>query len=526
MPSPILVLFLIIATGLILGKVRLSGLSLGASGVIFTALLAGHLGYDIPAGIGQLGLVLFIYGVGLTAGPAFFRAFRQHGKELAALAFILVASGGATAWLIAALLDLPGPLAAGMFAGALTSTPALAAAVEAAPAGSQVAVGYGLAYPLGIIGVVLFVQLLPRLLRTNLDELDATLTAAESEKRAIRQVLVEVRNPAVIGKRLTDLGIIPSSNCQITRVLEGDRLNPVGVDFVLAQGQVVLLLGREFRLEPIIDLLGVRSDRTGLVLDTEHHRQRVVATAQDVVGKSLGELKLLGRFGVTISRIERHEIQFVPDPDDVIQWGDALSVVGEPEALAAFSKLAGHRVSAFDLTDLVSLSIGIVLGVLLGSVSFGLAGREFQLGLVGGPLLVALTAAHFGHIGRFQASVPRASRLLMLELGLVLFLADAGIMAGHDMASVLGQYGFRLALGAAAVVAVPLIVGFLAGRHLFKLDLLSALGGICGGMTSTPGVGAITSTTSSQVPMVAYAVAYPVALILMTLVGRVLVGLI
>ncbi|MFT5517005.1 MAG: putative transport protein [Rhodothermales bacterium] len=241
-------------------------------------------------------------------------------------------------------------------------------------------------------------------------------------------------------------------------------------DRVVMEGQTLLLLGRQFRLEPLIALLGSRSPKTDFVLDTERHRMRVVATSPKVVGHRLGELQLLGRHGVSVARIERHEGEFVPDPDDSIQWGDALLVVGEPDKLADFAILAGHREHAFDLTDLVSLSLGIVLGILLGSLSFGCGGQEFKLGLVGGPLVVALVAAHFGRIGRITASVPRASRLLMLELGLVLFLADAGVAAGGGLAAVLAQHGVRLALGALMVVAFPLLVGAFEGLKILGID--------------------------------------------------------
>ena len=179
MDNQILVLFAVIATGLLLGRVRFAGLSLGTSGVIFSALIAGYFGYGISGGVGTMGLVLFAYGIGITAGPGFFRAFRQQGKRLAALAFALVSVAAVVTWLVAWLLEIPPDLAAGMFAGSLTSTPGLAAVMESLPAGNQAAVGYGIAYAFGVLGVVLFVQLLPRILSVDLDELGKSLSSAE-----------------------------------------------------------------------------------------------------------------------------------------------------------------------------------------------------------------------------------------------------------------------------------------------------------------------------------------------------------
>ncbi|MBT8401628.1 MAG: hypothetical protein KJO98_14215 [Rhodothermia bacterium] len=524
MLTQIIVLFAVIAVGLLFGRLRLAGVSLGTSGVIFSALVAGYLGYGVPGGVGTIGLVLFAYGVGITAGPGFFASFRQQGKKFAALALVLVGLAAAVTWALAILFELPPDLAAGMFAGALTSTPGLAAVMESLPAGSQAPVGYGIAYAFGVIGVVLFVQLLPRVLSIDLDELGRSLAAKDSSRRQIRRVLVEAVNPAVIGKRVSELEMVANANCQITRVLEGDRLVPVSKDHVIRDGDHLWLIGREFRLEPVVTMIGRRSDRTDYVVDTDRLQRRVVATSRALVGKSLGELRLLSTHGVTVSRMARHEVEFVPDPDDVVQWGDALTVVGKPEDLDAFADFAGHREKSFDQTDLISLALGLLLGVVIGSASIGLGGESFSLGLVGGPMLVALVVGHFGRIGRIYGSLPRASRLLMMELGLVFFLAAAGIEAGGQLVAVLQQHGTSVVVAAITVAILPMAVGVLVARLALGLNFLQVLGGVCGGMTSTPGLGVLTSKTDSEVPVVSYAAAYPVALILMTVVGHLLVA--
>lgn len=524
MESPLLVLFVVIAAGLLLGRLRVAGLSLGTSGVIFTALVGGYLGYGIPGGVGTLGLVLFAYGIGITAGPGFFRAFRLQGKRLAVLALGLVAVAAVVTWAVALVLDIPADLAAGMFAGALTSTPGLAAVMETLPAGNQAAVGYGIAYAFGVLGVVLFVQLLPRILSVDLDRLGRELSAQDDDRRRIKRVLAEVLNPAVIGRRVVDLDMVAESNCQITRVLQGDRLVPISKDYTIQKGDHLWIIGRAFRLPPVVALLGRESDRTDYVVDTDRQQKRVVATSREVVGKSLGEMRLLSRFGVTVSRIWRHEVEFVPDPEDTVQWGDALMVVGKPEDLEVFASHAGHREKSFDQTDLISLALGILTGVLVGSISFGLGGQSFSLGMVGGPMLVALLVGHFGRIGRIYGSLPRASRLLLMELGLVLFLSAAGIEAGGQLLEVLKNHGTSLVVAAVAVAVLPMAVGVLFARFALKLNLLQVLGGVCGGMTSTPGLGVLASKTDSEIPIISYAAAYPVALILMTVVGHLLVS--
>jgi len=521
--NQILALFLVITAGLLLGRVRFLGLTLGSSGVIFSALAFGHLGYDIPDGAGTMGLVIFVYVVGLRAGPTFFRSFKGQGGSLAKMAAALIFAGAATTYLLATNLDIPVDLAAGIFAGALTSTPGLAAAMERLPSGSQVAVGYGIAYPFGVIGIVLFVQLLPRLLRVDLIELGKKLQQQDDPGRRIVRVLVEVMNPAVIGRRLEDLDFIGNSNCQVSRHLVGTRLAPVPSDFVLEKGQYVLVIGREFRVPNVVSLLGKKAEDVDYRIDTESERQQIVASSDKVVGKTLAELRPIHRFGVTVTRISRYNLVFVPDMVDEVEYGDTLSVVGEPEKIQEFAAYAGHRERTAYETDLISFGVGIIAGILLGLVSFDLGGKGFALGMSGGPLFVALILGHFGKIGPVRGRMPQASQLLLMEFGLVFFLAAAGVNAGHTLVPVLERYGLALGLAAATIVLTPAAVGYLLGRFVFKMNLLQIIGGVCGGMTSTPGLGVISSKTDSDIPVVSYAAAYPVALILMTAFAQILV---
>ncbi|MCP4250210.1 MAG: hypothetical protein GY778_24465 [bacterium] len=523
--NPLLALLVVVTLGLLLGRMRVAGLSLGSSGVIFTALAMGHFGYEIPAGVGVLGLTVFAYCVGLTAGPRFFRVFWREGKPLAVICVVLIGIGAVTAFGASRLLGIPADLTVGIFAGALTSTPGLAATMESFPAGSQVAVGYGLAYPFGVICIVLFVQLVPRMLRVDLRALGEALQSQEQEDRRIVRVLVEVCNPAMFGKSLGDLAILRESNCQIARILSGDRLTPLPAGLVLTEGQRLLLIARAYRLPPIIDLLGRRDEMTGLILDIERESMHVVVSSPNVAGKNLDDLRLRANFGVTLTRIMRHDVEFVPKPNDVVEYGDMLNMVGEEKDLDAFAAFAGHRAKSFDETDLISLGVGLIAGVLLGMTDISLGGTSLALGMAGGPLLVALILSHVDHIGPIRGHIPAAARMLMMEAGLVLFLASAGVSAGGALEDVLGSHGLTLCVAAGLVVVVPVAAGSLLARFLFRMNLLQILGVVCGGMTSTPGLGAVTAKTDSDVPLVSYAAAYPVALIVITLVVKVLVEL-
>ncbi|MCC6580980.1 MAG: penicillin-binding protein activator [Phycisphaeraceae bacterium] len=524
--NQIVALFAILALGLLLGNIEIKGIGLGGSGVLFVALLFGHFKFTVPGVVGTLGLVLFVYGVGAGAGPGFFRAFVKQGATLAKVGALLVAIGAATTYCCAKLFHVPTDLAVGIFSGAMTSTPALAAAMDQLKeSGPLVSIGYGVAYPFGVGGVVLFVQLLPKLLGVNLDKLDAEVTASRSKKKAILRVVAEVTNPAVIGRHLLEVEFIQRSGCQVVRVMEGQRMIPLSPDLVLEQGERLLLVGTEDNLKSVVEYLGRRSDEP-FFMDAENERKQIVVTAPAIVGRSLRGLDLMRTSGLTVSRIVRHDVGFVPHADTIIERFDMLTCVGEPANLDKFALEAGHRAKALDETDLASLAIGIVAGVLLGLMPLGFgAGNTFTLGMAGGPLFVALILGHFGRIGGVTGHIPRAARLYLTELGLVLFLASAGVTAGSRFVEVVREHGMVLFFVGVLVTLIPMIVGYVSCRWWFKLNLLEILGGTCGGMTSTPGLGAVTAKTDSDVPVISYATAYPVALILMTIFVQILIPL-
>lgn len=522
--NPLVALFVVIGLGLLLGTFQIKGISLGSSGVLFTALLCGHLGYDLPAGIGTIGLVLFVYCVGIGAGGRFFSAIAREGSTLAKLALFIVGLGAALAWLASKLLHVPTDLAVGIFAGALTSTPALAAATEGAGTGSSgVIIGYGIAYPFGVVGVVLFVQLVPKLFRQDIDKIAAEHAEKSAKSEGVRTELVAVTNPNLFGKKISEAGLVNFSACRISRVMRGDRLVPLSYDDTFEKGQHLLLVGREKEMRLAIDYLGQRSERE-YVKDSENERERLVVTSHEVRGKTLRQLAPLKNYGVMITRVTRLDFTFVPTAETRIENRDILTVVGQPGNLKQFAGVIGHKSMAFDETDLLSLSLGLTLGIIAGMIPLGLpGGNAITLGMAGGPLFVALILGHFGHVGRIVGFIPRPTRILLQEFGLVLFLADAGVKGGGPLVKTLGEYGPMLFGIGIVITLLPMLLAYALAGRLFKLNPLQALGGICGGMTSTPALGAITARTDSQLPVVSYATAYPVALIVMTLFAKLLV---
>lgn len=517
--NALIVLFLIVGLGLLFGSLTVKGISLGSSGVLFVALLAGHLGLKVPGGVGSFGLALFVYCVGIGAGPRFFPALAREGGGLAKLGFVIVSAGVLAAWGLGKLFELPADITAGLFAGALTSTPALAAASEGSAGGQGVAIGYGIAYPFGVIGVVLFVQLLPKFLKPKAEEIDADEgVAAQNE---VSNVLVEVTNSNLIGVKIVE-SHVSGFGCQVSRVMEGQRLIPISEHAVFESGQSVLLVGRTKDIEIATDYIGKLSDKS-FVMDTENERQRLVVTSKEVGGKTLQELGTMRNFGVVVTRISRLGHTFVPTPATRVETYDILTAVGQSDGVKRFSNHIGHRPQAFDQTDMISLTIGLSAGIFCGMIPIGLPGGEpMTLGLAGGPLFVALVLGYFGRVGRVVGHIPRPTRMLLQELGLVLFLANAGIVGGSSLGATVAQYGVSVFVAGALITLFPLLVAYPFARKILGLSQAQTLGGICGGMTSTPALGALTASSNSQQPIVSYATAYPVALIMMTVFAKLL----
>lgn len=529
--NPLVLCFLIMGCGMGLGSLRLAGLSLGTSGVLFAGLMFGHVGqgedWQLPAGLGELGLVLFVYAVGLGAGPTFFRAFRDQGRQLALLGVVTVVIGAFTVWLLTLLFDVPGELATGVFAGALTSTPALASGMEAAdvPHRELVSIGYGMAYPVGVVGVVLFMQLLPRVLRLNLASMGEDLQQQLQAKSRIDRFLVRISNPTVLGKSLRELRLFDNVSAQITRVLQDGQLVPIRPDHVFQEGQLVLLVTDPTTAELMTALLGEPSDAQ-VVINADRDRSVVVVTSPNLINRPLRELHLRSTYGITVSRIERYGVSFVPNANTSFSMADCATIVGEPEGLKAFEKAAGHRMRRLHETDLMSLGFGLVVGILLGVVPIYIPWvGDFSLGLAGGPLVAGLLFAHFGRLMGIVGHMPMAARILTQSLGLAFFLAAAGFRAGEQFVPMLEQYGAQPFVMSVIVTLVALIVGFCVARYLLRMDVMQSLGGMCGAMTSTAGIGVVTSKTDCDVPVISYAAAYPAALVMMTIAAQLLIRL-
>lgn len=522
---PVFVLFAVLALGLGLGRISVKGVSLGSSGVLFVALAAGHFGLKVPQGVTELGTALFVYCVGLGAGNRFFASLRSRGAGLVLLALVVVGTAWCITYAGCKLFGIDSVVGAGLFAGACTSTPGLAAATESLrQAGADTAavnIGYGVVYPFGVIGVVLFVQVLPRLLHSPWESLRSS--SAQDPQQIITR-MVCIKHPHFVGLPLAEIQSSGAIGCRITRVLRDGVPEPLQTDDVAEKNAEVLLVGTREQLERDALLLGCVGDGSAIAKRPADECDEVIVLEKSMSNRTLRELETLAHHGVTVSRITRLGNTFVPTDDTEIIRNDVLRVVGTPEAIAAFKKVCRHRSVAIGAADILSLTAGVALGIAAGRITIGsgAGGEGFSLGMAGGPLLVALLLGHFGHIGPVAGYMPRHARVLLMEFALMLFLAGAGVSGGSALVETLRHHGLTMFVLGIFITSVPLAVGYVFARRCLHLSMEEALGGICGSMTSTPALGAITGKTDRQAPVVSYATAYPAALILMAVLAKAL----
>jgi putative transport protein len=523
------VLFVILAFGALLGSFSWRGISLGTAGVLFIALVFGHFGLSVPKAVMDLGLLLFVYSVGLQAGPRFFRMFRKQGVRYAAIGIAVALTGALATVGVAYILHIPDDLAAGLYTGALTCTPALAAALDvfsrAAPALSPaVSVGYGVAYPFSMIGVVLMVQFLPRLLRRDLRaEEKAWLAERQKELPMLVVRTLQITNPNMDGKTLREIDPHRLAHVNITRVRRGDQVTLASPDFILQQGDVVMVVGPQTEIRKIKLVLG---DETDVPMDMNSNiaTQDLEMISSTLAGKTLADLRVWENYGVVITRIRRQGVEITPVGTVMLEVGDGLHVVGERMDVQEFVKKMGGDTHKAQETNMLPYLLGLVLGVGVGLIPFHLAsGVDVKLGISGGAFLVSLLIGHFGHIGGLRLYVPLAAKNLTRELGLMLFLAGAGTNAGAKLVQVIQEQGWSLFVAGAVVTILAAAVGLLLTLKLFKLETLGTLGAVSAAMTNPPGLSAANNQTTTDLATLTYASVYPAALIFKILFAQVLV---
>ena len=521
--NPLLLLFLVAAVGYPLGLVRVRGGSLGVAAVLFAGLAAGALDprLRLPEIVYVLGLALFVYTVGLASGPAFLASLRRDGLRNNLLALGVLCFGTLVTVLLGRLLGLGAARTAGLFSGSLTSTPALAAALETLKragggGGSDEAlalpvVAYSIGYPFGVIGVVLAIGLARRAFRVSWEE-EAKALGDLGGNEPLGNLTVRVTRD-LGGETVEDLSRRDRWNVIFGRIRREGRTRLASPDEVLRPEDLVTVVGTAAEVAKVAAALGEAASESIDLDRTEFDMRRIFASSPEVVGRRLRDLELQRRFGAVITRVRRGDADLLPRPDMVLEPGDRVRVLAPVTRMPAVTAFFGDSYRAVSEVDILTFSLGLALGLAVGVVPIALPGGvRVSLGFAGGPLVVALALGIVGRTGPMVWTLPYSANLTLRQIGLVLFLAGVGTRAGQGfLATFSGSLGPVLFGAGAAITALTALAALLVGHRLLGIPL-SLLAGMMAGIHTQPAVlGYALERTRNDAPNVGYASVYPAA---------------
>ena len=537
----VLILAGVVVSGLALGKVKIRGIGLGVAGVLFSGILFGHFRMTLPAEtlgfVRDFGLILFVYTIGLQVGPGFVTSLRKQGLPLNALAIGVVLLGALLTIISSRLLHIDMAAAVGIFSGATTNTPSLGAAQEALkqlpgidPARvSLPALGYAVAYPFGIVGIILAMVIVRTIARINpVEEVTAFEKEQNGESEPPGRMNIRVRNTNLNGLKLHEIPSKEALGVVISRIkyLGETDVCVANAETVLHVGDILLAVGSPKSLHELCLIVGAESPKDLMETPGPVSSERFVVTRKDILGKTIRELELTQRYSVTVTRVIRADVEMTAIPSLRLQFGDKLNVVGKSADIAAIAPLLGNSVKDMNHTNLIAMFIGIGLGVLVGlyPFSFGNMPMPVRLGLAGGPLIVAILLSRVRRLGTMIWYMPLNANLALRELGITLFLACAGLKAGeHFLEVLLTSQGFLWMTCGAVITLLPLLIAAWVGRTFMKMNFVNLCGMLSGSMTDPPALAFANAVNNSDAPSVAYATVYPLTMLLRILVAQLLI---
>ena len=535
----VIVYSVVIAVGVALGKIKIFGISFGIAWVLFAGIAMAEMGFTVNMHIQhfikEFGLILFVYTIGLQVGPGFFSAFKREGIKLNLLAILSIVTCVLTVIGIHYITQTDMSTLVGIMSGAVTNTPGLGAANaalaekfgEEAPSLTTM---YAVAYPFGVLGIIIVMLGLKSIFKVNLDT-EKRLNAVRHSKDqvVINRFAIKVTNPSLFGKKLKVIKETLNFDFTISRMCRKGEILLANAETLIEEGDIVLIVANQKENEKFFTLMGDSVSITDYFPDEKDMRytsRRINVTQRAIFTKTLAELDVRRRFGVTISRVFRAGVEFVPSANTKLQFGDTITVIGDETHIQLVSKEFGNSKRRLQTPHIAELFMGITLGVLLGSIPFSIPGipGAVRLGLAGGPLIVAILISRYG--GKFSVThyVSQSANLMVREIGIVLFLASVGLDARAQFVQTLlhGDGLYWMSLGA-LITLIPLLVTSIVARLKAKLDYLEICGLLSGASTDPPALAFANDMSNSEIPALTYASVYPLTTFLRIMVAQLLI---
>ncbi len=537
----ILLYSFVIAIGVMLGKIKFFGISLGVTFVLFVGILVGHFGFTVPDEvlhfIREFGLILFIFSIGLQVGPSFFSSFKKGGMKQNLLAASVVLLG------VVVTIGLyysfggriPMPMFVGILSGAVTNTPGLGAAQEALrqlhDAGQiteipQIALGYAVAYPLGVTGIILSLIFLRVIFKVSFDDETKKLNEMKSESLDTPKIItIKVQSKAIDGKNLSQIRKLIGRQFVVSRLLSDGIFSIPNGKTILKNGDTALIVTTEADAEAIIAFTGDMIEYDWKESDNKMISRRIVITKGVINGKTLGSLKLRS-VNVNCTRIVRAGFDLLANPDLVLQVGDRVVVVGNAESIKRVEEMLGNTLKRLDEPHMITLFIGIFLGIIFGSIPIFIPGMPMpvKLGLAGGPLVIAIILGRFGFKLKLITYTTQSANLMLREIGITLFLASVGLASGGKFVeTVISSNGLIWVMSGFLITTLPLlIVGFI-GRKFMKMNYFNLMGLLSGSMTDPPALAYSNAIAGNDAPSISYSTVYPLTMFLRVILAQILI---
>ena len=542
--SAILILAVVIASGLFLGKFKIKGISLGSTWILFMGILLGHLGLRINpvmlSFIKDFGLILFVFAIGLQVGPGFFHSFRKDGLPMNLMAVGLVLLAVLTTYIIHLVSGENLGIMTGIMSGAVTNTPGLGAAQQTLSEANSVSAGiedaasgiasaYAVAYPLGVLGAIAVLLLAKAVFRVDMDKEKVRASKSEDDEGNAYRLACQVENPALFGKTIHDIvGEENVDHLVIARMKRDDKVFFPNLDLPLQEGDRLLIVTDVqhkdkvriiFGEELPVDMNEWQQSGTNLVAS------RLSITKSSITGRSLRKLDVRRKYGVTVTRIVRSGVDLQADADLILQMGDSMKVVGSEEGIERLARLVGNQPESLHKPNLIPIFFGIALGVAVGMIPihFPSMPQPLKLGLAGGPLIVAILLGHFGPKLRITTYTALSANLMIREIGISLFMAAVGLGAGKTFVSSLVGGGYMWVLYGAVITLVPMTIIALVARWAMKMDFFKICGLLAGGTTNPALLSFAEQMYGSGRIAVNYATVYPLTMFLRVVAAQVLI---